>query len=159
LGFLTLIRSPYKFRALIGITAVVILVNTVMPRQFWDRMQTIVAPTESLDSSARGRLYFWKVAVRMADARPFLGVGFNGYRTSYDAYDPSRGEFGEDRSPHSVWFGLLAETGYPGLGLFVVILILAVWSCRRVRVIAKRDSTRIDLGRYSVAIETALIVY
>src|SRR5262249_31929085 len=63
------------------------------------------------------------------------------------------------RSPHSVWFGLLAETGYPGLGLFVVILILAVWSCRRVRVIAKRDSTRIDLGRYSVAIETALIVY
>jgi probable O-glycosylation ligase (exosortase A-associated) len=159
LGFLTLIRSPRKFRALAVIGAMVLLVSTVMPQKFWDRMYTIVAPTGELDESAQGRLHFWRVAVRMADARPFVGVGFNGFRPSYTSYDTSRGEFGEDRSPHSVWFGLLAELGYPGLGLFVLILFLAIRTCRRVRRMARDDPSRADLGRYATAIETSLIVH
>ena len=131
IGLLTLYRSPHKIRALIGIVMMAVLVSSVMPQKFWDRMATITASSEELDASARGRLHFWEVATAMANAKPFTGVGFNGFERSYTAYDRTK-DFGEDRSVHSVWFGLLSELGYPGLLLFVAILLSAIWSCRQV---------------------------
>ena len=53
----------------------------------------------------------------MARAKPLTGVGFNGFRASYNTYDTTPGQYGEDRSVHSVWFGLLSEIGLPGAAL------------------------------------------
>ena len=94
----------------------------------------------------------------MANAKPFTGVGFNGFERSYTAYDRTK-DFGEDRSVHSVWFGLLSELGYPGLLLFVAILLSGIWSCRQVVAIAKRDPSRSDLGYYAQALSTSFVVY
>jgi O-antigen ligase len=121
-------------------------------------MGTITASSEQQDASARGRLHFWEVATAMANAKPFTGVGFNGFERSYTAYDRTK-DFGEDRSVHSVWFGLLSELGYPGLLLFVAILLSGIWSCRQVGAIAKRDPSRAELGHYARALSTSLVVY
>jgi len=158
IGLLTLYRSPHKIRALIGIVMMAVLVSSVMPQRFWDRMGTITASSEQQDASARGRLHFWEVATAMANAKPFTGVGFNGFERSYTAYDRTK-DFGEDRSVHSVWFGLLSELGYPGLLLFVAILLSGIWSCRQVGAIAKRDPSRAELGHYARALSTSLVVY
>ena len=158
IGLLTLYRSPHKIRALIGIVTMAVLVSSVMPQKFWDRMATITASSEELDASARGRLHFWEVATTMANAKPFTGVGFNGFERSYTAYDRSK-DFGEDRSVHSVWFGLLSELGYPGLLLFVAILLSAIWSCRKVVAVARRDPSRSDLRYYAQALSTSFMVY
>jgi probable O-glycosylation ligase (exosortase A-associated) len=159
LGLLSLVRSQHKFRALLSVTVIVVLVGSVMPDRFWDRMATIVAPSEERDASALGRLHFWSVAVRMATQNPIEGVGFNGYKDSYDRYDTTEGAFGGERQSHSVWLGLLAETGFPGLFLFVTIWIASVWSCIRVRGRLKRDPAQRELAIYAVAMEKSLVVY
>ena len=149
----------HKFRALIGIAVVTLLVSSAMPQEFWDRMSTLTAPVEERDASAQGRLHFWEVAQVMARAKPLTGVGFNGFRASYNTYDTTPGEYGEDRSVHSVWFGLLSEMGYPGLSLFIAILAVALWGCRQVARIAKRNALVSDLGHYANAISTSFVVF
>ena len=107
-----------------------VLIAPAMPGEFWDRMRSI---EEAADGSARGRLHFWGVAVDMAEDSPLVGVGHNAYNVTYDRYDTSNGEFGTGRSVHSVWFGLLAELGYPGLLLFVAQLLLGFRAASRAR--------------------------
>ena len=94
----------------------------------------------------------------MAAAKPLTGVGFNGFSRSYNAYDKSH-DFGEDRSVHSVWFGLVSELGYPGLALFVVILLMAMWSCQRVAKITRGNPLQSDLAAYAWALTTSFFVF
>jgi probable O-glycosylation ligase (exosortase A-associated) len=159
LGLLTLSRSAHKIRSVIGIAVLASIVSISMPQRFWDRMDTITAPVEEQDDSNQGRFHFWDVAQLMAKAKPVTGVGFNGFRASYDAYDTSAGKYGEDRSVHSIWFGTLAELGYPGLVLFVAILLLGLWSCRQIVVAAKREPSGSDMTQYAQALSNSLIVF
>jgi probable O-glycosylation ligase (exosortase A-associated) len=158
IGLITLSRSQHKMRALVGIVVMATLVSTVMPQRFWDRMGTLTASSDQLDDSAKGRLHFWEVAAAMGNAKPMTGVGFNGFERSYSDYDTTK-DFGEDRSVHSVWFGLFSELGYPGLLLFVAIMLTGIWSCRQVGVMAKRDPSQSDLGHYAQALGTGLVVF
>ena len=55
----------------------------------------------------------------MAIHNPLLGVGYNGYVNSFERYaDSLRYEWGH-RTAHNSWVLVLAETGFPGLMLFV----------------------------------------
>lgn len=157
-GLFALIRSPRKLRTLIGVAVVAMLVYTVMPQRFWDRMNTINASNEEMDSSAAGRLHFWTIAQSMAAAKPLTGVGFNGFNPSYEAYN-GPGEFGGERAAHSIWFGTLADLGYPGFALFVSILVLSIVSCWRVARQCSKDPTKRDLYLYANALMTSLVAF
>jgi putative inorganic carbon (HCO3(-)) transporter len=161
LGVLMALRSPKRVRALLGIAAVVLIVNWAMPQAFWDRMTTIGTATDedSLDDSARSRMHFWRVAMDMAAAKPLFGVGFSTYPRSFDTYNTSKFYAEQERSVHSIWFGVLAEMGYPGFALFVTIWGVSVWSAMRVRRAAKRDPTRFDFRAYATALESSLVVF
>jgi O-antigen ligase len=135
------------------------LALSVMPQQFWDRMHTITAPSEERDQSARGRLHFWDVAVNMGAANPFLGVGFDGFQASYNSYDTSKGEFGDDRAVHSTWFGVLAETGYVGLAMFAGLLLLTLWNLFRIRRRQRPDEAVTRAAMYSRALSTSLLAF
>jgi probable O-glycosylation ligase (exosortase A-associated) len=158
LGIFGLVRSPKKFRALVGTAIIAAVVLSVMPQQFWDRMNTINATDEERDDSAAGRLHFWNVARIMANAKPLTGVGFNGFSLSYETYN-GPGEFIGERAVHSVWFGLLSEMGYPGLTLFVLLLASSLWSCWRVSVKCKRDPDKRDLRLYANALMTSIVTF
>lgn len=95
----------------------------------------------------------------MANDRPWLGLGHSAYEPAYDAYDTTEGRYGTRRAVHSAWFGVLAETGYPGLVLFVVIVLSAVWACHRVRRMAHRGDVPPTLGHYATGIESAIIAF
>ncbi|MBI4605067.1 MAG: putative O-glycosylation ligase, exosortase A system-associated [Planctomycetes bacterium] len=153
------LRSKGKAKVLIGILAAAAIVLPVMPDAFWERMGTIRSFKETDEGSALGRLHFWKVAAIMARENPVLGVGFQAYNRSYDAYDPAHGEYGANRSAHSVWFGVLAELGYPGLLLYLAVLILAFRSCHRARKLAGEDPSLKDLQKYATSVETCLVVF
>ncbi len=157
LAAITLWRSPRKVRTLIVMVALAGAVLSVMPDDFWQRMNTITVPAEQRDVSSEGRLHFWEVATRMVAAKPLTGVGFSGYRASFGTYETSA-EWGEDRQTHSAWFGTMAEMGYPGLVLFVAIILGALLSCAQVNKRAKASGMK-DVGIYATNMRSTLLVY
>jgi len=152
-------RSPHKLKTLAAVLIAAALILPVLPHQFWDRMTSITAPAGERDDSAASRLHFWKVAVAMANDRPLIGVGHSGYPRAYNRYDWTGGQFMTNRAVHSAWFGVLAELGYPGLLLFILIVGGSLRACRRVRLAAKRGEITGPLGLYAVAFETSLIAF
>jgi putative inorganic carbon (HCO3(-)) transporter len=152
-------RSPNKLKTLIAVAIAAALIGPVLPPQFWQRMSTITAPADARDDSQQGRLHFWQVAVAMANDRPWTGVGHSGYQRAYNQYDWTEGQYKTNRAVHSAWLGVLAETGYPGLLVFLFILFGSFRACRRVRLAAKRGEVTSPLGAYAVAFETSLVAF
>jgi O-antigen ligase len=101
----------------------------------------------------------WQVAVVMANDRPLIGVGHRGYEAAYDTYDFSEGQYFHNRAVHSAWFGVLGDLGYPGLLLFVAIVVSSLLTCRRVRLAARRGEIPGPLGPYAIALESSLIAF
>lgn len=81
---------------------------------------------EDLSLSTESRKVYWETATIMAMKSPLFGVGFNGYPLNFERYTPKFIESG-NRTAHSSWFLALAESGFPGLALFVA---LYVWTLR-----------------------------
>ena len=81
---------------------------------------------EGIDASAMGRLYAWEAAFGMALHNPFSGVGINNFYSNYYYYSPHWD--GLNHAVHSTWFGVLAETGFLGLSVFVTSIVLLVKS-------------------------------
>jgi len=167
LGVHYLTRAKRKFTALVGIAIVAGLIYQFMPAGFWERMGTLqsaasAASAEELnevDTSMSGRVFFWQVAIDMANARPLTGIGFNAYNLAYDSYDSSYGFFGKRRSVHSVWFGILSEVGYVGLAIFVLILVRAVVVNWKARKAAKTRPELANLAAFGTALEASLLVF
>jgi putative inorganic carbon (HCO3(-)) transporter len=158
-GVLQLVRSPQKLRAIAAIAIVVAIIMPVLPQEYWDRMSSITAAPEERDASQEGRLHFWRVAVAMANDRPLLGVGHTGYLRAYNEYDTTDGKFGVNRAVHSAWFGVLAELGYPGLLLFVLIIASSLRACRQVRRSAKRGEIPEAMAAYATGLESSLVAF
>lgn len=158
-----ILRSKRKIVGTVTLALALAVIIPVMPAEFWDRMQTIQTSAtaqseEDIEGSAAGRLHFWQVAVVMANQHPFLGIGPYSFNEVYDWYDFSQGKYGHGRSVHSAWFGLLAETGYMGLGIVFLLLGRAAYVTFRVKRLAKQRSDLANLAVYATAIEGALLV-
>jgi O-antigen ligase len=160
-GLWFLFRSKHKAFALVSLVLACALILPVLPTEFWVRMGTIneaAEDIESSDTSIQGRLHFWKVAIAMAADSPLLGVGNFQYNAAYDRYDPTGGEFGRQRSVHSSWFGTIAELGYPGLIVLVLIIVAAFNACFRVRAAVARGAPK-ELENYALALEMGLVAF
>jgi probable O-glycosylation ligase (exosortase A-associated) len=101
-----------------------------MPQQWIARMQTI--NTYNADLSAESRLESWGMAIRIAEARPFTGIGFDAMKLplANQLFDPDR-----ERGfvAHSIWFEPLSDHGLPGLIIFVAIGALGFFQANAVR--------------------------
>ena len=86
--------------------------------------RAVVAASDSaVDESSMGRLYAWGAAWNMALANPFTGVGLNNFYPNYYFY--SSHWDGKNHAVHSTWFGVLAEAGFIGLGVFIALVVAA----------------------------------
>jgi len=79
------------------------------------------AAEEGIDESAMGRLYAWEAAWNMAIDNPIFGVGISNFFYNYFSY--SAHWDGLNHAVHSTWFGVLAETGFVGLILFISLIV------------------------------------
>jgi O-antigen ligase len=86
-------------------------------------------------------------------------VGFNAYNPAYDEYDFSYGQYGQGRSVHSSWFGVLAEMGYPGIVFYGLLIALAIRNCHRARKETAGKPGRSALSLYAGAFETSLWIF
>lgn len=114
-----------------------------MPDKFWDRINSINEYKE--DSSSMERLNTWKANFRIANQRP-LGAGFIAYKTA--AYRSVSSDLTTSvRAAHSIWFQVLGEHGWIGLGVYVTMLLSPVmmglrFFRRKDQPLVKRDFVR-----------------
>jgi putative inorganic carbon (hco3(-)) transporter len=154
--FVYVLRSNQKMKAFVGAVVIALIVIPSLPPAFWERMGTMAVSSEDqLDASSASRIHFWRVAVDMANDYPLLGIGYNVYNNIYDRYDFSVGFYGEGRSVHSMWFGVLAELGYPALILFVLMIVLAITGMNKVARQARDGLLPMEYYHYAVGIQTA----
>jgi O-antigen ligase len=91
-----------------------VVVNVVTQEQL-DRIAT--ARSEVTSGSLDERTSQWSMSFRTFGDDPILGIGAGTFR------DVSLQETGEDSPAHSVFLGVLADTGAPGLVVFVLALL------------------------------------
>ena len=65
----------------------------------------------------------------MALSHPLTGVGLDNYVLNY--WDYSNLHDGHNHAVHSTWFGVLAESGFIGITLFVAMIYLAIRKAMR----------------------------
>ncbi|MCY4087839.1 MAG: O-antigen ligase family protein [Actinomycetia bacterium] len=123
LGTVLLILLVWRWRALIAISlALAVLVPVVALAPQFDNVRPVVfAGREGgLDSATGGRYGQMKSGVHLARENPVLGVGLGGYLNAYaeqENLQRAPGRLAQHASPVTV----AAETGLPGLALFVAL--------------------------------------
>ncbi|WP_028575389.1 O-antigen ligase family protein [Desulfonatronovibrio hydrogenovorans] len=157
--FLTIwLRGHRKKIAALMVLGVVGAVYLTDPG-FWSRMETLQVSdeiTESRDASAVGRLVAWRGAWEMAQDYP-LGVGVNESFNFLGIYVPEM----ENRDIHNTYLRCLAELGFHGLLMLVLLIGNAFWMLYRIDGSAKHLSQDrgMDYYLHSFALKIAILVY
>lgn len=115
------LKSRNKIVTAIYIVAAAGLVSVIMPQQYWDRINTI--KTYEQDLSAMGRINAWHTAFNLAKDR-ITGGGFEAFRVplTFQHYAPDPDNV---HDVHSIYFEVMGEHGFIGLGMFMLIGLLA----------------------------------
>ena len=120
-GFLWL-KSQHKFRIALFVFVMALPALAFMPEQWGERMDTINTYEEDL--SVKGRFNAWWMAYNLAKERPLVGGGFEvSMPELFLLYAPDPEDL---HAAHSVYFQVLGEHGFVGLGLYL-LLALSTW--------------------------------
>lgn len=116
---------------LIPVIGATLLLAVVFAPESWKQR---MMPTEEnvVDSSAMARFNSWHYAWNLASDYPLTGGGFETFTPPLFARYAPNGSviFG----PHSIYFEVLAEHGFPGLFLYLIVIasaILSAWRLKR----------------------------
>ena len=154
MGIFLWLKSRNKiFTALLGAIAIVVVLS-VMPQQWYDRMATI--RNYEADPSAMGRINAWQMAFNMAKERP-LGGGFDSFQDySFRLYAPDPDNVHDS---HSIYFEILGEHGFVGLGLFLALGLMTWFSASWVIRQARRDREKRWAADLAAMIQVSLVGY
>lgn len=131
LGIALFLRSKRKFQyATLSMIAIIVL-GTIMGDQWAERMSTI---SDDTDSSSMGRVAAWMWAWNYVQAHP-LGGSFRVEQINYFVMKLSNGDILEisGKAFHNIFFEVLAETGFPGILLFSLIIVSSILALNRTR--------------------------
>ena len=165
-GFLALVGVTLTFIALqrrrvLGFTALALVVALALlvvpiPKSYTERLSTIRTYEEVGETSAMSRIHLWAVAVDIVKAYP-LGVGLFNYEVVYDRFDKTHGLYGHRRAVHSSHFQVLADQGYAGAVVWVLIFIAAFGIVFRVRARANAPGRSAESRQTLFSASNALI--
>ncbi|WP_282066799.1 O-antigen ligase family protein [Vibrio rotiferianus] len=107
------------------------------------------AAEAGIDASAMGRLYAWEAAFKMALDNPITGVGLENFYYNYFFYSPHWD--GINHAVHSTWFGVLAETGFVGLAVFITLIVsLVKTSLSSISLLTEKSHFTLSVGANAV---------
>ena len=126
-------------KGMVGAILIVVGVTVLllMPDAWWERMGTIGGYQQ--DESAQGRVNAWWTAWNVAKQNLF-GGGFKMFsRETFLIYAPDPNVVFD---AHSIYFQVLGEHGFIGLGLFLLIALLTWMRCGEIIRMCKGDLER-----------------
>lgn len=135
-GFMMFLQVKRRL-ALIPVIVVAVGMALVFAPQEWrDRMATLGNDPAHQDGSALERINAWTFAWRLANDSPLTGGGFDTFTPElFLRYAPNAADV---HGPHSVYFGVLGEHGFPGLLLYMLLVfscltstVSIAWNARR----------------------------
>lgn len=125
-----------------------------MPQSWHDRMATITEYQQ--DSSAMERLRAWKYSFNAANAR-ITGAGFNSWsQENYAKWAPGTGRA---YVAHSIYFSVLADSGWPGLIMFLAVLFMVWRQLGRVIRVTQDDPERQDYNFLARMLQISVMAY
>jgi len=150
-GVWLVLTTRRKGLAIILVAAAVIGFLAFAPENITNRMTTIQEMDD--DASFMGRIYAWRVSSAIALANPVFGGGFHAVQIQpiWDSFKEAPGLFGfmnlppptfKAKAAHSIYFEVLGDLGFVGLGIFLIILVRGL----RARWIIKKTVGRLGSG-------------
>lgn len=153
-GAIFWLKSRKKIMAGIFVAAAVLITLSIMPPEWFQRMDTIETYQE--DESAIGRINAWWTAYHVANAR-LWGGGFDAWQPAVFAlYAPDPENV---RDVHSVYFEMLGEHGWIGLGLFLTLLGMTWLKCSNVIRLAKKQPDLVWARDLAAMVQVTLVGY
>jgi probable O-glycosylation ligase (exosortase A-associated) len=128
-------RSPWRLRFAVTVVVAALIAAPLLPERLWNRIGSIEQQesAETRDDSAKGRIQAWTTAWNLAADRPFTGGGFRALHNPF-VWDRYYGDFFlKVRDTHSLYFEVLSEHGFLGLGIYLAIVISMLLTLRRIR--------------------------
>lgn len=135
-------NSKQKFLMTLMLAAGVLSVYSYMPQEWFDRMSTIKTYEEEL--SAKARFASWEFAFNIASSRIF-GGGFETFAGRSDA--------------HSIYFEVLGEHGFIGLGLFLALGLFTWMAASRIRRTSEKAQDMAWMGMLTRMLQVSLVAY
>ncbi len=139
LGLLFLVGSTTSTKPVRNTFAMVALVAVglyFLPNDLFDRMDTLKAPTE--ESSAANRLDYWEYAWKIGLEHPITGIGLYNFMEYCQVHFPARFQDGA-QVEHSTPFQILTSTGFPGLFLYGLIMVMAFLALTRASTLVRNN--------------------
>jgi probable O-glycosylation ligase (exosortase A-associated) len=150
------------------IVAVAAVLAMVAPPEVWDRFGSLrnATSTENLsavdgeEGSTRQRYEIWQVGLKIIADHPVTGVGIGAYPYNHERYS-LRQEFNPTawgaRDTHSLYLNVIAETGYPGLLLYLGMIGAVLIPAERAR---RRCKNRLPVAaRQLLLLEAGLVAF
>jgi len=126
-----------------------------IPQQWYDRMRTISSYKQ--DESAMARFQSWGFAINVATDRPVTGGGYRVFSSDqFLRYGPDPFEAYDS---HSIYFEVLGEHGFVGLGLFLALLGSTFLSIRQVERSIRRKPALAWASEYCTMLRLSLVAY
>jgi len=134
-----------RLKSFLAAGAVAIVLLPFVPSSAWKRFGAMSNLTSTSadalnaadpEGSAEARYNIWRVAGTIIKENPVTGVGLGVYPRAHAMYSPRVGvpvtAIGF-RDTHSTYLNVAAETGIPGLALFLLTVGVVAISCERTR--------------------------
>ena len=160
-------KSSRRFALALGTIAVVVPAYTLMPASWFDRMGTL--KDASSQTTFLTRWDAWTTSFNIAVARPLTGGGFNASQDAdvYQHYSYGKSiyattlttpgapaGFTGGHAAHSIYFEVLGDHGFLGLGLYFLLLASTALLLFKVR----RQAKKIESAKWIVELTSMVQV-
>ncbi len=158
-GIFCWFNNKYKLRSLIIISLLLITVLSFAPSRFFKETHNLT--TDEQQGGAGERLYLWRLAFNMFQDNILLGVGPFNYGDNFLKYDrkAERRDImggvtwrGQKWVPHSTPITFLAETGFVGVMLIILLqyALFKNWQVGRTKMAGNENLLNSDKGTHTL---------
>jgi probable O-glycosylation ligase (exosortase A-associated) len=171
LGVYFYLKSERKGLLTVLLVLVVVGMAQLVTDEWVARIQTVNAADK--DASFMGRVVAWKLSFILAMQHPFFGGGFKALET-FRVWSMLSQDFGSlpwfytgdavpDRdkvhAAHSVYFQLMGDHGFFGLGIYISFLVAGFLKARNIVKIARRHAVPDWIPRLATALQLTMFAF